>query len=251
LLVATSIGIHFYALPELELEQLLPCEGEPMALAYRPDGGAFASLERSHQKGRMLVRVYDAAHCDVLHRWEAELPGARHQLHFGDGSARLWDFVEKRTARSFGGWPLPRGVAGPVLSEFPAFSEDGNLLGWSCVDRKGDRHVRVWRTAGEELGRLPTNGECLAMHPQSGLVACGDDQGIVELWQLDSAKLLGSRKAHLRPITCLAFSPDGARLASAASDGSVVVWALEAPSYPVGPPRYHVPAPCKPAPTPT
>ena len=572
LLVATSIGIHYYALPELELEQLLPCEGEPMALAFRPDGGAFASLERGSQKGRMIVRVHDAADCNVLHRWEVDLPGAHHAIHFGqqgrrlltsgnsayvwqlpedgantavmrthgcgapaalgregwlrafvddktvvvwndetrqlvcriepggdelltlsfcehdqclliatrtrsvssdgfaqlslwdvakgrvigrwsvppiprqisctadggqcafggystgamlldcqekgastilpgdsrsplsiaispagqrlaavfdsddslriwslpdgklgasllpprfgwyerlsfrddalwarvvrtrgvdegktlawdlrtaerlpnevteatplgtqvrspdgrlraesvltgqqgprvlgdredvhadlrilrcddgeevarfksnadvvswrfspsgrhllvrhgDGTARLWDLIENRAARSFGGWPLPRGVAGPVLGEFPAFSEDGSLLGWSCVDRRGDRHMRVWRTAGEELGRVPTHAECVALHPGNGLVACGDELGNVELWHLASTKLLWSRKAHLCSISCLAFSPDGARLASAASDGSIVVWALEAPPSPLGPPRYHVPAP--------
>lgn len=89
LLVATSIGIQIHALPERDMALLLPCEGEPMALAFRPDGRAFASLERGAQPNHMLVCVYDATNRCVLPSWRVDLPGDHNTLQSGQQGNRL------------------------------------------------------------------------------------------------------------------------------------------------------------------
>ena len=69
-------------------------------------------------------------------------------------------------------------------------------------------------------------GDCcvaIAASPD-GRLAAGAAGKAVLLWQIEPRKLLSVFRGHQGSVKALAFSPDGARLASASEDTSILVW---------------------------
>ncbi len=74
----------------------------------------------------------------------------------------------------------------------------------------------------------------LAFSPDGRLLAAGDFDNRIHLWDTNSGREMFLLEGHRRmPISgrngvfCLAFSPDGSRLASGAADGVVRVWDVQ------------------------
>jgi WD40 repeat protein len=51
---------------------------------------------------------------------------------------------------------------------------------------------------------------------------------MVRLWDIGRLRELARLKGHSGPVRCVAFSRDGARLASVGSDGSIRLWDVDA-----------------------
>jgi len=64
----------------------------------------------------------------------------------------------------------------------------------------------------------------VAITTDGSIVASGDADGLVRLWNLDTGELLSDLTGHLDVVTGLAFSPDGTLLASASLDGTLRLW---------------------------
>ena len=80
-------------------------------------------------------------------------------------------------------------------------------------------HVRGWSTTP-----LPA-ASAVAFSAKSPRLATGDDSGRVRVWRTDiyddaPHELIG----HAGAITAMDFSPDGALLAAASTDGTVRLW---------------------------
>lgn len=77
------------------------------------------------------------------------------------------------------------------------------------------------------IGEFSPDGTTLA---SSWLIATNADRlkpnpkGVITLWDVRSGQKITQLEKHTKPITALAFSPDGTLIASGAEDNTIIVW---------------------------
>jgi WD40 repeat protein len=115
---------------------------------------------------------------------------------------------------------------GPVNSA--VFSRDGRTLAVGFV--WGGRIV-LWdqsmsmRFPKSILAPHPnSNIESLSFSSDDTLLASGEKNGRVRLWDVRSGGLLASMEGQAGRVWCVTFAPDGTQLATAGQDGIVKLW---------------------------
>lgn len=194
------------------------------ALAFAADGQRLVTAGQDEQ-----LRLWDAAGRCL---WTADNPAGRLVLALafspdgqtvasggGTGVVQLWDASTGRRLASFTGHA--------TVVDAVAFSPDGRTLA------SGDIHgiVRLWDvTTEQQLATLTADTvsadrtvdevSALAFAPDGRIlaVACGR---AVQLWDVATRRLVAVRTEHAGKVQCLAFSPDGLRLASGGHDHTV------------------------------
>jgi len=76
------------------------------------------------------------------------------------------------------------------------------------------------------IGSLFTTSpvDSLAFSPDGKILATGNDNGAIQLWDAATQQPITVFTATPGPITSVAFSPDGKTLASATADHTVALW---------------------------
>ena len=143
---------------------------------------------------------------------------------------QIWDLHQRRIIRSL---PITEACAGL------AFSADGRTLviGDAAADNRGE--ISRWRVVdGAKLSTIPASisaGSLLqvfALTPDASTVAffsylsTTGNQNEIRVVDLTSGQLKWQQTIRENVITCLAFSPDGQRLASGvgAADSKIYLW---------------------------
>jgi WD40 repeat protein len=160
----------------------------------------------------------------------AELADHRHVLVDGDGSL----LVGKPAAGGEGGPDeTPPGFA-TVLStlrpSLAAWSSEGRVLATS--DKAGD--LQIWQSKNGPASELvaqasphsPEGAQAIAVavSPDGKQIASGLGAKVLVWDAAGGGALIHTLEGHQRQVAALAYSPDGATLASGGWDGAVVLW---------------------------
>lgn len=137
---------------------------------------------------------------------------------------------------------------------------DSHLILWRCPIQKGEKSIFVHLNElfcvalsgnGEKLA-VGSKGEILlfrlesgelikenvleagnewintvAFTPEGKILASGDDNGCICLWNLISGKLMKEFKEHNQKVLSVAFSPDGKRVISGSMDSTIKILDLQ------------------------
>jgi serine/threonine protein kinase/WD40 repeat protein len=138
-----------------------------------------------------------------------------------DGTVRVWDWSD-------GGARNPRRIESPSIpNEVLAMTSHGSRL---FVAHRETLVIIREAASGREIGRLRPSASpfSLAVTADGRLLAAGTWPGLVDLWDLDTARKLLALKGPTALVTALDFRADGGLLALSSRDGSTRFWDVAA-----------------------
>jgi WD40 repeat protein len=214
-----------------EVRELKAHAGEIVGMTFRPDGQLLATIGADE-----TVRLWDVAtgtkrfEFRTIYRGQARM--LRRAAFSPDGrlfawgsesnSVTVWDLVTDRKIYSLDGHE--------DLVFSVAFSHKGDRL----VSVSWDLTAKVWDLAagGQELFSVRGHSSAawaVEFSPDCGLlaVAGGVADSAVKLYDARTGSLVHTLAGHATRVGCIAFHPDGRRLASCSIDQTVRIWELD------------------------
>lgn len=223
-------GIHLWDMVRREHVTLLGShEAEAHAVAVGADGRLAVSAG-----GDGTVRTWDLArregggilgHHDTAVHAVAITPNGRYALSGAeDGSVTLWDLHERRLVRSLQGHT--EGVRAVALAADVGLAisgdDDGAIRHWELPQGRCRQVIEL----PEELRSAGEGVFCLALSPDSRLLAWAGTSRVIWLWDVHGEALVGGLVGHRNMIHAVAFAPGGHHLVSGSADNFLKVWSL-------------------------
>jgi WD40 repeat protein/predicted Ser/Thr protein kinase len=194
------------------------------ALALKPGDAAAEELRAQAEKlwSRYDEVIAEAERHVTTRAWKPAIAAATQALSYRPGDSKATSMlaaVRNQYGHDLASFEVLRTLAGHAKGVAGVgFSGDGKTV----VSAGADGALRLWDAAtGAELVAAPAHrGPVAALAVARGFAATAE--GTVKIWDL-AAKAL---KRELTPprVMALAFSPDGAALATASDDKSIRVW---------------------------
>jgi dipeptidyl aminopeptidase/acylaminoacyl peptidase len=137
----------------------------------------------------------------------------------GADGLRLWEVPPGKELRHLALGPPGGGAA--ILT-------GARALAWTGPE---GRVVLLDAASGKEFLRLPRTAGAvrIAQAPDGKVLAVGDIEGALWLFEAATGRQLHRLEAHRGPVGPLAFSPDGRTLASGSRDGTTLIWDVTRP----------------------
>ncbi|NJP05160.1 MAG: protein kinase [Chloroflexaceae bacterium] len=190
-------------------------------LVFAPDGSLLASgsldktLRLWDTETGTLLQTIDA-HISV---WGLAFSPDGQIIAFGDGSSvKMYNLTSNEVVRTL--------EEAETTIQQVTFSPDGDHLAASF-----EGSIILWNTFdGSVLATLTKPGvtiKCLAFSPDSQLLASGDDQDMLRLWDMQSKSQLDTNLLHSSTVYSTAFAPDQ-KLLVAVDGWEMIFWAAEA-----------------------
>jgi WD40 repeat protein len=218
-LLACGVGktVHLFDGTGKKLKEL-PHPATVAGIAFDAKGKRVAA---AHYGGATLWFVGAKVDSPRLLEWKGSHIGIA--IHPGSDAV-----VTSMQENALHGWRLADGqhmrMSGyPAKTESMSFSRNGKWLATS-----GAESIVMWPFfGGGPMGKAPTelaggdDVQCtrVAFHPQSEMVAAGFSDGLVVVADVPSQRILPMAAPGRGPVSALAWSPDGTRLAFGTEQG--------------------------------
>ncbi len=151
------------------------------------------------------------------------LPNGQHLVSAGDdGRLLLWDFRQGELVQEI--MHAPRGIS------MAAISPRGDLAALCAF---GERSVDVIDMVhGRRVTTLEgccRDTRAMSFDREGGKLITGGRDGVVRIWDVPNAVVIGDPKPHRKRIRCIDCSPNGEFIATAGEDGQVCIVPLRSP----------------------
>jgi WD40 repeat protein len=115
----------------------------------------------------------------------------------------------------------------PGVGETQVSNDDGSYIADS--HEKSEIHLLdpATRKTIKRIGRHDAMIFSVAFSPDSSLIASGDGEGVIKVWDVDSGDELAVLQGHIGRVYSICFSPDGDRIASSGNDSHIMIWNTE------------------------
>jgi len=131
-----------------------------------------------------------------------------------DKTIKIWD-LDKHTTT------LPQQL---MYIRSASFSPDGNKI----VSGAFGGSVCLWNSrTGDCYKKISTQGTDGVIFSPDGRLIASRSIDIIELWDIETSRLLRKLEGHAYNINSISFSPDGKKIVSSSNDESVKVWDVQ------------------------
>ncbi len=190
-----------------------PAHRHPLsALAFSADGCRLASASFDHS-----VKVWDMTTGELLHTMLHT--GKVECVAFSPDGRRLASAGEDKTVRV---WDCGCVAFSPDGWRLASASSDGTIRFWDATPLRGDE--------GQEAFSFTKHDDeirSVAFSPDGQSIASADLCALVKVWDAATGRVSAVFSGHTVTVFCVAWQPDGRRIASAGSEDrlhSVKVW---------------------------
>jgi WD40 repeat protein len=119
----------------------------------------------------------------------------------------------------------------PTRDLMLSYSSDGRFLAMGFPDGgRPSPRTEIWDGAAQtKLDEFANRTTALRFSPTNSLLAAGDYEGILVLWDAAKRQTVAKWKAHRSAIRDVSFSPDGKVLATCGDDQLIRLWEVALP----------------------